>query len=125
MKGVKCTKVLQGYQGGGLLEDIREVRRYLLGGRESKKTDAMGGVGWKKEGGGKPHEGHPSQKGALDPPHTACFPPRVSLLCFSCTNPRLSRPEALLEGSRIFERARASVRLPPPTRFATPPPPIS
>ena len=32
--------------------------------------------GWKKNrGGGKPHEGHPSQKGILDPPRTVRSPP--------------------------------------------------
>ena len=29
--------------------------------------------GWKKEGGGKPHEWHPSQKGGLDPPSYGAF----------------------------------------------------
>ena len=31
--------------------------------------------GWKKEGGGKPHEGHPSQKGFWTPLRLVRFPP--------------------------------------------------
>ena len=43
--------------------------------------------GWKKEGGGKPHERDPSQEGVLDPPLVwyVFHPPQVSVLCFSCT----------------------------------------
>ena len=41
--------------------------------------DPMGG--WKKEGGGKPHEWHPSQKGVLDPPRTVRFPPPLTCQC--------------------------------------------
>ena len=64
--------------------------------------------GWKKEGGGKPHEGHPSQKGVLDPLRLVRFPPpQVSLLFFLYNNPRGSRPETLLEGSKTFSGGRA------------------
>ena len=48
---------------------------------------------WKKEGGGKPHGGCPPTTG-------------VVALFLLCQNPRWSRPEALLEGSRILSRGR-------------------
>ena len=57
------------------------------------------GVG-KKEGRGEPHEGHPSQKGVLDPPAWKVW--ASLLLFFLYRNPRLSRPQALWEGSRYF-----------------------
>ena len=41
--------------------------------------DAVGG--WKKDEGGKPHEGHPSEKGVLDPPRTVSFPPPLRCQC--------------------------------------------
>ena len=42
-------------------------------------------MGGKKEGGGEPHEGHPSQKRVLDPLLSGTFstPPQVSFLCFA------------------------------------------
>ena len=79
--------------------------------------------GGKKEGGGKPHEGHPSQKGVLGPPSYGTFsnpPSGVSALFFLYKNPRQSRPEALWRGPKIFWRARSLVRFPPPIRFAPP-----
>ena len=83
--------------------------------------DAMGG--WKKEGGGKPHEWHPSQKGVLDPPRTVRFPPpsRASALFFLYRNPRQSRPEALLEGSKNFRESVFSGTFSTPHTFCTPP----
>ena len=86
--------------------------------------DAMGG--WKKEGGGKPHEWHPSQKGVLDPPpRTVRFPPPsgVSALFFLYKSPRQSRPEALLEGSKKFRESAFSGTFSSPHTFC--PPPIS
>ena len=41
--------------------------------------DAMGG--WKKEGGGKPHEWHPSQKWVLDPPSYGTFSTPLKCQC--------------------------------------------
>ena len=65
--------------------------------------------GWEKEGGpgGKPHEARPSQKGVLAPPSSATFPTPsgVVVLFLLFTNPELSRPEALLEGSRNLKGA--------------------
>ena len=51
----------------------------------NQRTPSWGGG--KKEGGGKFQEGHPLQKGVLDPPRTVRFPPPsgVSVLCSSCT----------------------------------------
>ena len=49
-------------------------------------------------------------------------PPRVSLLCFSGRkNPRLSRPEVLLEGSRIFREGAFTGTFSSPHTFCTPP----
>ena len=77
--------------------------------------------GWNKEGGGKPHEGHPSQKGVLDPPSYGTFstPPLVALF-FLYKNPRLSRPEALLEGSRNFREGVRFGTFSSPIRLAPP-----
>ena len=79
--------------------------------------DAMGG--WKKVGRGKPHDWHPSQKGLLDPPRTVRFPPPsgVVALFFLYKTPRLSRPEALLEGSRIFREGAFSGTFSSPHTF--------
>ena len=41
--------------------------------------NAMGG--WKKEGGGKPHEWHPSQKRVLDPPSYGTFSTPLRCQC--------------------------------------------
>ena len=62
------------------------------------------------------------KRGFGSPPRTVRFPPPsgVSALFFLYKNPRQSRPEALLEGCKIFGRARSLVRLPPPIRFAPP-----
>ena len=72
--------------------------------------DAMGG--WKKEGGGKPHEWHPSQKGV---------PSGVSALFFLYKNPRQSRPKAFLEGSKNFRESAFSGTFSSPHTFCTPP----
>ena len=86
--------------------------------------DAMGG--WKKEGGGKPHEWRPSQNGVLDPPSYGTFstpPSGVSALFFLYKNPRQSRPEALLEGSKNFrESAFSGTFSPPPPPYVLHPP---
>ena len=61
----------------------------------------------------------PPKTGFWTPPRTVRFPPPsgVSALFFLYKNPRQSRPEALLEGSKNF---RSLVRFPPPIRFAPP-----
>ena len=60
--------------------------------------------GWKKGGGGKPHEGQPSQKGFWTPLRSVRFPPLsgAMALFFLYKRPHLSRLEALLEGLRNF-----------------------
>ena len=89
----------------------------------SLTEDAMGG--WKKEGGGKPHEGEKdtrSKKG-FGPPRTVRFPPPscVSALFFLHKNPRQSRPEALLEGSKNFRECAFYGTFSSPHTFCTPP----
>ena len=64
--------------------------------------DAMGG--WQKEGGGKPHERHPSQKEFWTPPRTVRFPP-PPLRCQCSVFP-------------VRADQRSLVRFPPPIRFA-------
>ena len=49
-------------------------------------------------------------------------PPQVSVLCFFLyKNPRQSRPEALLEGSKIFRESAFSGTFSSPHTFCTPP----
>ena len=63
----------------------------------------------------------PPKKGLWTPPRTVRFPPPsgASGLFFLYKNPRWSRPEALLEGSKNFrESAFSGTFPPPPTRFA-------
>ena len=50
-------------------------------------------------------------------------PSQVSVLCFSCTkkNPRQSRPEALLEGSKNFRESAFSGTFSSPHTFCNPP----
>ena len=84
--------------------------------------DTMGGV--EKRGGRKTSQMTPLPKrGFGPPPRTVRFPPLsgVSALFFLYKNPRQRGPEALLEGRKIFGRARSLVRFPPPIRFAPPP----
>ena len=98
------------------LPTLKTVSQYI------EDTEDAIGV-WKKEGGGKPHEGHPSlPKRGLDPPRTVRFPPRsgVSALFFLYKNPRQSRPEALLEESKNFRESALFGTFPPPIRFAPP-----
>ena len=84
-----------------------------------------GGV--EKEGGGKPHEWHPSQKGVPDPPpRTVRCPPLsgVRALFFLYKNPRQSRLEALLEGvQKCWESAFSGTLSSPP--YVLHPPPTS
>ena len=65
----------------------------------------------------------PPKKGVLDIPPTVRFPPPsgVVALLFLYKNPRLSRPEALLEGSRIFHEGALSGTFSSPHTFCTPP----
>ena len=79
--------------------------------------------GWKREGGGKPNEWHPSQKGVLDPPlvRYAFHSPQVSVLCFSCTRIHGRAEQKLFwRGPKIFGRALSLARFPPPIRLAPP-----
>ena len=79
--------------------------------------------GWKKRGVENLTNGTPTKKGFWTPPCTVRFPPPsgVSDLFFLYKNPRQSRPEALLEGSKNFRGGvRSLVRFPPPIRFAPP-----
>ena len=99
-------------------ESQNSPKRWVL---DSFSEDAMGG--WKKEGGGKPHEWHPSQKGVLDPPSYGTFstPLRCQCSVFLYKNPRQSRPEALLEGSKNFRGSAFSGTFSSPHTFCTPP----
>ena len=76
---------------------------------DDTSEDAMGG--WKKEGCGKPHGGHPSRKGVLDPPFVwyVFHPFRCHSSAFIAQIPGLSRPEALLEGDMTSSGAWQSV----------------
>ena len=62
-----------------------------------------------KEGGGKPHEGEPSQKGVFGPPlpRLVRFPTLSGVipLCLLCKNPQLSRAE--LSGTKIASQDRS------------------
>ena len=83
------------------------VRKGLVRGRH-------GGV--EKEGGGRPHEGHPSQKRFWTPLHMVRFfstPRRFRCLFFLYRNQGLSTPEALLEGSENFLEGALSGTFPP------------
>ena len=77
--------------------------------------------GWKNEGGGKRYD-TPPRKGFWTPPGTVRFPPPsgVSVLFFLCKNPRQSRPEALLEGSKTLRESAFSGAFSSPHTFCTP-----
>ena len=81
-----------------------------------------GGV--EKRGGRKTSRMTPLQKRGFGPPppRTVCFPPPsgVSALLFPYKNPRQSRTEALLEGSKNFRESAFSGTFPTPIRFAPP-----
>ena len=65
----------------------------------------------------------PPKKGFWTPPRTVRFPPPsgVSALFFLYKNPRQSRPEALLEGSKNFWESAFSGTFSSPHTFCTPP----
>ena len=65
----------------------------------------------------------PPKKGFWTPPRTVRFPPPsgVSALFFLYKNPRQSRPEALLEGSKNFRESAFSGTFSSPHTFCTPP----
>ena len=65
----------------------------------------------------------PPKKGFWTPPRTVRFPPPsgVSALFFLYKNPRQSRPEALLEGSKNFRERAFSGTFSSPHTFCTPP----
>ena len=65
----------------------------------------------------------PPKKGFWTPPllRYVFHPPQVSVLClFLYKNPRQSRPEALLEGSKNFRESAFSGTFSPPHTFCTP-----
>ena len=95
---------------------LRSFQKFL----PSCQRTPWGGGGWKKEGGGKPHEWHPSQKGVLDPPSYGTSPSGVSALFFLYKNPWQSGPEALLEGSINFRESVLSGTFSSPHTFCTP-----
>ena len=79
--------------------------------------------GWRKEGGGKPHEWHPSQKGVLDSPSygTVSTPLRCQCYVFPVQKSTTEQTRSSFwRGPKIFGRARSLVRFPPPIRFAPP-----
>ena len=65
----------------------------------------------------------PPKKGFWTPPSYGTFSPPsgVVALFFLYKNPRLSRPEAVLEGSRIFREGAFSGTFSSPHTFCTPP----
>ena len=65
----------------------------------------------------------PPKRGFWTPPRTVRFPPPsgVSALFFLYRNPRQSRPEALLEGSKNFRESAFSGTFSTPHTFCTPP----
>ena len=84
--------------------------------------NAMGG--WKKEGGGKPHQRHPSQKGLLNPPFGwyVFHPPQASLLCFCCTKVHCWAGQKLFwRASEILQAGVFSGTFSYPHTFCTPP----
>ena len=83
--------------------------------RPKYSEDAVGGGGGKKilRGGRKTSRMTPLPKRG--------FGPLISALFLLYKSPRLSRPEALLGGSRNFREGACLVRFPPPIHFAPPP----
>ena len=80
-----------------------------------------GGV--EKRGGWKTSRMTPLPKRSFGPPlvRYVFHPPQVSVLCFSCTKIHDRADQKLFwRGPKIFGRARALVRFPPPIRFAPP-----
>ena len=73
--------------------------------------------GWKKEGGGKPHEWHPSQKGVLDPPSYGTFstPLRCQCSVFPVQKSTTEQTRSSFGGVQKFsgERVLWYVFLPP------------
>ena len=90
-------------------------------GLEGWSEDAMGGG--KKRGVENLTNDTPPKKGFWTPPRTVRFPPPsgVSALFFLYKNPRQSRPEALLEGSKNFRESAFSGTFSSPHTFCTPP----
>ena len=82
--------------------------------------DAVGGG--KKRGVENLTNDTPPKQGFWTPPRTVRFPPfsDVSALFFLHKNPRQSRPEALLEGSKNFRESAFSGTLSSPHAFCTP-----
>ena len=82
----------------------------------------MGGV--EKGGGWKTSRMTPLPKRGFGAPlvRYVFHRPQASALCFFCTkNPRQSRPEALLEGSKKFRESAFSATFSSPHTFCTPP----
>ena len=97
------------------------MARFLDAGRPIVK-ERHGGV--EKRGGWKTSRMTPLPKrGFGPPPRTVRFPPPsgVNVLFFLYKNPRQSRPEALLEGSKHFRERAFSGTFSSPHTFCTPP----
>ena len=94
-----------------------------MGNEKSKDfRERHGGV--EKRGGWKTSRMTPLPKSGFGPPpRTVRFPPPsgVSPLFFLYKNPRESRPEALLEGSKNFRERAFSGTFSSPHTFCTPP----
>ena len=80
-----------------------------------------GGV--EKDGGGNLTSDTPPKKRGFGPPSYGTFFTPFGCRCwvFLYQNPRLSRPEALLEGSRVFREGAFSGTFSSPHTFCTPP----
>ena len=87
----------------------------------SCSEDAMGGV--EKSGGWKTSRMTPLPKRGFGPPSYGTFstPLRCQCSVFLYKNPRQSRPEALLEGSKNFRESAFSGTFSSPHTFCTPP----
>ena len=75
--------------------------------------------GMEKEGGGKPHKGHPSQKGVLDHPPFVWYVlhPPVSLRSFPVS--KIEQTRSCFGGiQKLSWRVHSLVRSPPSIRFA-------
>ena len=79
--------------------------------------------GWKKEGGGKPHEWHPSQKGVLDPPSYGTFstPLRCHCSVFPVQESTTEQSRSSFGGVQKFSGERVLWYVFPPPYVLHPP----
>ena len=101
--------------------EFRSIFRKKI--RSSKNIQRTPWGGGKKRGVENLTNDTPPKKGFWTPPRTVRFPPPsgVSALSFMYKNPRQSRPEALLEGSKNFRESAFSGTFSSPHTFCTPP----